>query len=350
MPAPGPKTKRQRIIRLDASKLPFKLTLSILGVFSFGVLLCNYGFRNLVREVSAAGWLSGLLIFSFIPTLGCYAMAWLLVTDLDMRRPFKRTLWSFFSMSAQSIAWNNLTPFLKIGGEAIKVINLTPMLGRRAAIKSVVVYNLVHLLGTVASFIVAAGCIPYLFWLPAEVKFGCFIIAVLCSFIFMAIAVSPKFAKRWAMRTDVGGLQRLIRWLRWSMWETARFCQRYPLRFAVAVVLEVVARFVEGLTCYLAFQLIQMPIPLLTALFVDVGRTLIDTLFFFIPYQVGSREAGVAFMLQNVFTAPSEGFITATLLYRFVEISWIIVGYGLWLVWERGKQARIHGSGVLQNL
>ena len=77
--------------------------------------------------------------------------------------------------------------------------------------------------------------------------------------------------------------------------------KRAPWHFILSIFFDTAARFIEGLTFYLAFLFIQHEIPFVTAMMLDVGRTFIDTFFFFIPYQIGAREEGVRFFMENIF-------------------------------------------------
>jgi hypothetical protein len=96
-------------------------------------------------------------------------------------------------------------------------------------------------------------------------------------------------------------------------------------------VTDVVARFTEGLTFYYSFKLIKHPINIISASLLDVGRTFIDTVFFFVPFQVGAREEGVNIFMNKILLISSSGFLTAVFLYRFVEIIWVFFGYIIWI-------------------
>jgi hypothetical protein len=113
------------------------------------------------------------------------------------------------------------------------------------------------------------------------------------------------------------------------------------MKVIASIFFDTLARFIEGLTFYLAFHYISHHIPFLVATMLDVGRTFIDTFFFFIPYQIGAREEGVRFFMENVFNISSAGFVTVVLLYRVVEIFWIIIGYLIWVFLRPTKKRGI---------
>lgn len=309
---------------------PVRPLFTILGGAALFYILHDYGLDALRHEIGLVGWKSLLLALTFIPTLTCYALAWCLVTEWESRHFFRKTA-LFFKMSASSIAWNNMTPFLRVGGEPAKVLMLSPWLGRRPAIKSVILYNLVHLMGTVGAIVLAALLIPILFSVKPEVRLGCFLVAAVCILLFLLLSYSPVWGKAMFRRKKRGGLRRISLWLHWAFRETAMFHQKHRVRLYGGILLEIAARFVEGATFYLAFYLMDRPISLLTSMFLDIGRTLVDNMFFFIPYQVGSREMGVGILMRDIFGIAPDGYVTAVLMYRFVEVVWIGIGYFLWV-------------------
>lgn len=309
---------------------PVRLLFTLLGGAALFYILHDYGVDTLRHEIRLVGWRSSLLALTFIPTLTCYALAWCLVTEWESPAFFRKGA-LFFRMSASSIAWNNLTPFLRVGGEPAKVFMLSPWVGRRLAIKSVILYNLVHLMGTIGAIVLASLMIPFLFSVKPEVRLGCFLVASICIVLFLLLSYSPVWGKALLRGKKSGRLRRILLWLHWAFRETAMFHQKHRTRLYGGIVFEIAARFVEGATFYLAFYLMDRPISLLTSMFLDIGRTLVDNLFFFIPYQVGSREAGVLILMRDIFGIVPDGYVTAVLMCRFVEVAWIVIGYFLWV-------------------
>ncbi|MEI8346447.1 MAG: lysylphosphatidylglycerol synthase domain-containing protein [Pseudomonadota bacterium] len=330
-----------------------KFIFTLLGVAALGYLVYQYGPGSLVRDLRTAGWFSLVLVLTFIPTLICYAWAWLLCSDLPgpggkALVNGKRTL-IFTKMMAISIAWNNLTPFLKVGGEPAKVLMLKKYLGFSKALESTIIYNLIHALATLGSFILAASLLLLFYPLNPGIRFLAIIIILAGIAIGFFALFLPYLWHKWMIKTSLSlpithkNGWRKFNWIRrtligliWTVRKTFFYYKKHPYRLGVAFGLEIFARFIEGLTFYCAFYLLNHPISLVASALLDVGRTLVDTLFFFIPYQVGSREQGVLFFLENILGYSSAGYLTATFLYRFVEIVWVVIGYAFW---TRSKRA-----------
>ena len=317
-----------------------KFIFFILGGISLFYILRSYGLNHILTDFKKINFWIFPLLFTFLPTLFCYSLAWQLVTDQQLK-------WSrffyFTKMTIVSIAWNNLTPFLKIAGEPLKVFMLMRGVSQKQAIKSVLIYNFVHILGTFLSIILSLFLIPLIFNVPdflrTSLLIGGGIGIILFLILILFSAKSQTFLKSLSNRKFF--FRRPIFWLNWFVRVLSRFYRKDQQRFMVVIFLETIARFIEGLTFYLAFYLLENPIHLITAAFLEVGRALIDNIFFFIPYQVGSREAGIYFLMKEIFQLDPQGYLTSSFIYRLVEIVWMIIGYFLWLHFQDRKKLKI---------
>lgn len=318
----------------------------LLGAAALVYMISDYGLVQLGKDIETVG--AGgtvLLVLTFIPTLLCYAAAWSLLTEWEMPLAFKN-MWRMTRMMAGSIAWNNLTPFLKVGGEPAKVFMLGAYVGRRKALMSTIIYNVIHLLATLAAFVIVAFLLPALYPLNDFMTWASVGVGTLGTLVFVLICFFPflwkkVFYHRFHALLERFDLQKSMIRFRWATRKSNQFFKRHYVRVIAAFSFEVFARFIEGLTFYLAFYLLRNPISMATSAFLDVGRTLVDTIFFFVPYQVGSREQGVQILLSDVFNHGTQGFLTAVFLYRFVEIAWVLIGY---IFWVRSRSSRISNT------
>ena len=117
------------------------------------------------------------------------------------------------------------------------------------------------------------------------------------------------------------------------------FSRLHPMRHWLAVACEVAARFVEGTTFYVAFRAMHESVPALTCGLLDVGRALMDNLFFFVPYQVGSREGGIVLLAERAVGVSAGAAVSAAVFYRLVEILWMGIGYLFWIQEERSRRS-----------
>lgn len=323
-------------------KNKFKIIFSIIGIISLYKIIQSYGFDVLKNEFKNSGLMLTFLILTFIPTLFCYSISWLLATNHHrMSGNMSRTkkVFLFAKFSAISIAWNNLTPFLKVGGEPLKYLMLSRYLNKRDAVKSTINYNIIHLLATALSFIIGAIILCLAYDLPTPMKYA--------AWGFVAFFILLLYLSVLIMRTKFTYLARFDEWypLRLFIVNTSVITKRlthyyrnHHRNFWLSILFDTAARFIEGITFYYGFMIIKHPISLLSSSVLDVARTLIDTIFFFIPYQVGSREEGVKFFMNKVLLINPSGFLTAVLFYRLVEIAWIVIGYSLWVSMSKSSK------------
>lgn len=313
-----------------------KIAFSLIGLLSFIRIIESYGLGVIQEEIQRSGFLLVLIILTFIPTLLCYSVSWLLVTEHHLISGNFSTLKKivlFTKFTTISIAWNNLTPFLKVGGEPLKYLMLKDHLTRKEAITSTINYNIIHLLSTVLSFIIGAFFLMAFY--PISSK-GFLFSMVLILFFCFAFFMSATLVKQKIKKSNSGFGHHYIRLAYINLFVIKKrlmnFYVKYPRAFLLSLFFDTSARFIEGLTFYFGFQLIKKPITLFSAAFLDIGRTLADTIFFFIPYQVGTREQSVHFFMEKVLLINSSGFLTVVLYYRFVEIVWIVIGYLIWFM------------------
>ncbi|MFA6237735.1 MAG: lysylphosphatidylglycerol synthase domain-containing protein [Bacteriovorax sp.] len=313
----------------------FKIFFVMVGLFGLVQIIKNYGIDHIIEEAGRSGPALLLLSLTFIPTLLCYATAWLLATNHDKMNnqiSFVRKIFIFSRYTAMSISWNNLTPFLKIGGEPIKYMMLKRHMPKADALASTINYNIIHLLATAVSFIICS--IVLIVFYPMNSVFiyatGLLAFFFVCILILGFKAMKSTFVTN-SKRHHVRAIRLFMVNLQIGMRRLIFFYNKNSKAFVLSLTIDLVARLVEGITFYFGFKMINHPISLLSASLLDVGRTFIDTLFFFIPYQMGSREEGVHFFMEKIMLIDSQGFLTVVLFYRFVEIFWIAVGYTLWV-------------------
>lgn len=306
----------------------WKAVFSVIGLASLVSILHHYGFEKIGSDISHLGWWAVPLALSFLPVAFCYSLAWhLMLPEL----PFSR-VGMVFRFSLVSVAWNNLSPFVKVLGEPVRVNLLADHVPIKAAIRSVILYNLVHILGTLVAFLLGAFLILFYFPVSPQIRLGFLVLMGVFSALFLLLYWLPSYrVARSRGRKKRNFFMKFSFWIRWAFSKVRVFSRGHPGRFWAAVFFETLARFVEGATFYVAFRALGDPLPVLYCALLDVGRALMDNIFFFIPYQVGSREAGLMMLSEHVFHAGTATAVSAAVFYRLVEILWMAVGYGLWM-------------------
>lgn len=326
-------------------KLFVKIIFALFGFVSLVYIVYQYGLENIVKEIQRSGFLLIFLTLTFIPTLFCYAISWLLATNqkkLNRRMPIIKKMYLFVKFTVISIAWNNMTPFFKIGGEPLKYMMLTKYLPKHDAMASTINYNVIHLLATAVSFIITALILILFYKLPLATFYFIlgFVGVIPFALFFLSKAmhmIKLKYFKRYYFR-----LYRFISInVKLSIKRMLAFYKNDPVNFVFSLLFDLAGRFIEGATFFLAFYLIKQPVSFLSSSLLDVGRTFIDTAFFFVPFQIGAREEGVEFFMRNILMLDPKGFLTVVFLYRFVEIIWMVIGY---IIWASGSNSSSESS------
>lgn len=223
----------------------------------------------------------------------------------------------------------------------MKVSMLRRYTTREKAIKSTIIYNVVHIFGTLLAIIIGAISAPMIFFFSSSANRICWVISFVGIIVLLSLFSLPYFWSYFLRKSTLGIYKNNIKWKRilrlsvvslcWSVKKTEHYFCAYTLRSVMAVFLEIVARFVEGVTFYFIFLFLNRPLSWQQSVFLEVGRTLVDNILFFVPYQIGGREQGIALMLEHMLSVPKDGFLAASFWYRFVELSWVLVGYFFWL-------------------
>ncbi len=313
----------------------WKVTFSLLGFASFTYVLSGYGFGRLAQDVAGLGWWAIPLALSWAPVVFCYALAWLLITPALGAAH----LGILFRFSVISVAWNNLSPFVKVLGEPVRILMLERFMSRKEAARSMVIYNIVHILATLLAFFLGALAILLFFEISEGIKASFLALLLVLPLLVSLIYFLPHLLKRFGRSARRNKLVYAGFWVRWAFSKIRIFSSREPLRFWLAVFFEVLARFVEGLIFYVAFRALKAPVPLLVCSLLDVGRALMDNIFFFIPFQVGSREGGIVLISEHVLSISGGAAVSAAVLYRLVEILWTGFGYLLWIAENRARRS-----------
>jgi hypothetical protein len=217
---------------------------------------------------------------------------------------------------------------------------LSQMVDLKSAARSMVLYNIVHLLGTLGSFFLASLLLLLFFPVSPSLHSALITFLVISPLLIFALYSLPHFTKRMFGRN--GSRNRLVVvgfWIRWGFSKIRIFSRRHAARFWIAVLLEVLARFVEGSTFYVSFRALGHRASPFTCALLDEGRALLDTIFFFVPYQVGTRETGVVVLAEHGLGIVASAAVSAAVFYRLVEMFWTGVGYVFWIQSEKAKRS-----------
>jgi hypothetical protein len=314
------------------------------GAAALAVLIVRADPRQLLGDVREAGWTVPAIVAIYGGVYILNTVAW----KLTMIEPPRLSFGRAWTVNVAAFAINYLTPFASIGGEPFKIVAASQWMGTRNGAASVLNYRLVHMQAHVlvfltgvalAFFLLPSGTIatPILLVMSAVLLvLGSVLLAVhregVIERLFDIAAKIPllnTFASRLEPRREA--LIEIDRQL-------IAFHGSSPARYYGALLAEYVARVFSMLEFYIIARGIGHPVTFGTAFLIGGFSSLVVNLFFFMPFNVGSKEGGL-YVIFAALGLPSRLGIAAAVISRIRELTWIAIGLLLVLATRR-KSAR----------
>jgi uncharacterized protein (TIRG00374 family) len=314
-----------------------------LGAAVFAYLVARIGVGHLLSDAARTGWLFLPIFLLYGVVYLCNAWAWwLTMADEPSHPPFWRT----YAILAAGFSLNFVTPMVNVGGEPFKIAAVAPWLGLRRAAGSVVIYQILHTLGMLLSFLTAlvlgVALLPHSGPVLASLAVS---FAVLSALTLLLLTGHRR-----------GGLERLLdvmhripvvdhlaRRLEPKRATLAQmdeqitdFYHRRPRRFVQALVLEYVSRSIFMVEYMLIAMGVGLNITFAQAYVIGGLTSLIQNVIFIVPFEVGIKEGSLYLVFQLLGLDPGLGVYTA-IVSRVRDLAWI--GGGLGLVWLSGRRA-----------
>ncbi len=318
-----------------------------IGLAFFAWLVARIGLGTIISEVARTGW-------AFLPIVLVYAVvyatntaAWMVIAHARGHLSFGRA----YAISVSSFAINYITPLVNLGGEPFKAAAATPYLGASTAAGSVVAFRIVHSLGqfifwllTLPIAYVLLPHTPTVMTMLVIAAGGLVIGAFLLVMLLRARAVEPLLSAIAARSTRIPLIGRVAHALadhRTALSEIdvslAQLAGERRRALVIALAFEVAGRFIAMYEYLLVAHAVGADISYPAAVLIGGFSQLVLNLFFFIPFEMGSREGGLYLIFQLLGLSPSLG-VYAAIVTRLRELAWIVIGLALiWLTGDRGR-------------
>lgn len=315
------------------------------GAVALTVLIVRADPRQLLADVRGAGWAVPAIVAVYGVVYLLNTIAWRLTMTLPPRLTYGRA----WIVNVAAFAMNYLTPLASIGGEPFKIVAASQWMGARNATASVLNYRLVHIQAHLLVFL--TGVIVAFFVLPAgtiatPVLIIMAIVLLILGSLILAIhrqgvierlfdfAAKIPILRMAAARIEPrrAALVEIDNQLIW-------FHRSHRSRYYGALFIEYAARVFSMLEFYIIARAIGNPVTFGAAFVIGGFSSLIVNLFFFMPFNVGSKEGG----LYAIFAAlglPSRLGIAAAVISRIRELTWISIGLLLVLASRRKASAQ----------
>ena len=315
----------------------------VVGAAVFAYLVAQIGVQRLLSDAARTGWLFLPIFLLYGVVYLCNAWAWwLTMADEPSHPPFWRT----YAILAAGFSLNFMTPMVNVGGEPFKIAAVAPWLGLRRAAGSVVIYQILHTLGMLLSFLTAV--ILGIVLLPHNPAIVASLVVSFAALAALTLLLLTGHRK--------GGLERLLdlmhrmplvdrlaRRLEPKRATLAQmdeqitdFYNRQPRRFVQALALEYVSRSIFMLEYVLIALGVGLNITFAQAYVIGGLTSLVQNIIFVVPFEVGTKEGSLYLVFQLLGLDPGLGVYTA-IVSRVRDLAWI--GGGLGLVWLSGRRA-----------
>jgi glycosyltransferase 2 family protein len=295
-------------------------------VFIFSIRAVGAENLTIVLPVLSPVGLALLLIYPFMSFWD--AIGWFFLFPADSRK--KILFWKLNGIRLAGEAINNVTPFIDIGGEFLKVDLLASEFGipKKTAAASVIVGRTVLLFSEIIFWIIGLILAPLAFVIPPEWKAGLYVtIAVFVGLAFLLFIIQKTGVSR--LHDSFKGIDEDI----------AAFYAKNDFRVAFSTFFHLIGWAAGGIEVYFMFRLVGYPVSAIQAALIEAFLQLVRSASFFIPQSLGAQEAGMALLAQGMGFHPSIG-VGVSILKRLRQIVWTALGFLLWRVFVGQVRAK----------
>jgi len=319
----------------------------ILGILTLGYMIYKLGVDTIVTEISKTG-------YWFIPIIGSWLVIYIFnafafrqiieeqhIPQSDL--PFLTVL----RLTVTGYAINYITPFVALGGEPYRIMELKPFVGIHKATSSVLLYGMMHVFSHIIFWVLSIFLIVAVIPLDNTMLAGCgiaFILGLLLTFWFLSIYKKGFTVSTFKMLQKIPFVKKrataFLNEKSASLHEIddqirVLYADRKP-QFLRALIYEIIARVFTCAEIYFTAIAIGLNMTLTEALIISSASSLFANIIFFFPMQLGVREGGLALALKSV-GLPAEAGIFIGIIMRIREIVWIMIGF-IWVRLARKKE------------
>ncbi len=303
------------------SKNLLRLAAFSAGLFFFCWVLSSFGIHEVFSLLSRAGITASAALF-FYPFMCLWDVAaW---RNLFPHVPERRVRFAgLFWIRLAGEALNNITPFLDVGGEPLKVHLVCKRfrVTQPSAMASVVVAKTAGYISQ-AAFMFAGFALSFnSLALGYERRLQLCIISIVICFVFIGFLMLQKRDAFRRMNPEIG-----------------LFYKEHPGRFWGSVAMSGMSWIVGGIETYFFCRLVGMDVSLKDGLMLEGLTQLVRTASFFIPMSLGAQEGGLALFVGAMGYSPVNG-VAISVLKRARQFLWTLIGFFAWGVFHYSKRS-----------
>lgn len=331
-----------------------RLVFFVLGLAFFCYLVSQFGIKNIYLNIQKTGWW-------LVPVIAVWGLGYFFNT-LTWRAILGKEagdvgFWKLYGINLSSFALNYVTPFINLGGEPYRAMSIQEVTGSHRAISSAILFRMVHTLGHLFFCLAAVFVAGILGSFPGKMRLALLtiglVLLLLIGFILSAhkkgiLEVFLKVVSRIVPLRFLAS--RLDKWeaslLKIDLYIRELYNQRRRV-FYRALSYEVCSRLAVSFEFFFILNSVGYRISVLDAIYISAGSSMIMNAFFFIPFEMGTRE-GSLYLLMGTMSFPPGIGVYVGLVSRIREFFWIITGLGI--VQLTGRSAASAKGFVIEDL
>jgi len=317
----------------------YKILFFVIGVATLCYMLYALGLDVIWQNIQKTGWWFLPVIGSWLVIYILNAVAFKAIIQEPQIPSSNLHFLTVLKLTISGYAINYITPFVALGGEPYRIMELKPRLGIQKASSSVLLYSLMHMFSHVLFWL--ASIMLILIYVPVNTIMvtGCivmFVTGVVLCYWFGRVYKKGFTLSTFKVLAKVPGLKKKVGAFVQEKYDSLKeidtqitelYAERRN-RFWKSLSFEFLARVVGCLEIFFTAKAIGLHMSVIQSLIISSGSSLFANLIFFFPMQLGTREGGLALALKSVGMPASSGIFIGIIM-RIRELVWIIIGLAL---------------------
>lgn len=315
----------------------YKVIFMALGIITLGFMVYKLGYQDILDNIEkTGGW--------FLPIIGSWLVIYLLnalaFRQIIQEQAIPESNLPFLTVLRLTItgyAINYITPFVALGGEPYRIMELKKFVGIHKATSSVLLYGMMHVFSHIVFWVLSIVLILAVLPLDRTMMIGLaigFILGILIIMWFLSIYKKGFTVNTFLLLQKIPFVKKFATKFLAEKSESLHevddqirilYAERKS-RFLMAMVYEILARVVTCAEIYFTAVAIGLNMSISEALIISSASSLFANLIFFFPMQLGVREGGLALALRSV-GLPAEAGVFIGIIMRIREIVWIMIGF-----------------------
>jgi uncharacterized membrane protein YbhN (UPF0104 family) len=307
----------------------------LIGAIAFVLMIYKIGIRTITDNLLKIEWW-------IIPILALWVLVYLLntlsglmiINNLENLRHIG--FFQLYKITLSTFAINTATPMGLIGGEPYKIIELSPYLGSNKATSSVILFSAMHFLAHFIFWMLSITLTLVIIPLDLTWKIALSTSFIICLLLF-------NLTLKGCNKGIINSVFKCVKRLPPLEHIVTKFIEKNknniqiidsqikglqnnnPTIFYATLIIELAARIISCTELYFLFIAYQTPIKFIDCILIMAFTSLLANILFFMPLQIGTREAGFILSMKLLGLSPTLAN-TIRIVTRIRELFWMIIG------------------------